>query len=270
MQLFVKNKKVESCLSFTLNLQRQRAAGCRIAVSILLLSLLSPLFSYAQKEPEYDEISVSFNVEGIGITEMPAVIRNEVVYLPITDVFDFLKIKNNPSPGFESVSGFFINRQATYLVDRVNHRILYQKKVFTLNLDDLIRTETNLYLKSDYFGEVFGLYCTFNFRSLSVTLKTKFELPAIREMRQEQMRKNISHLKGENKADTVIGRDYPFFRFGMADWSVNTIEQVQGWNDVRLKKRKFSSITTTTNDLLKGNNITSGVLSTTIITPSGK
>ena len=234
MQLFVKNKKVESCLSFTLNLQRQRAAGCRIAVSILLLSLLSPLFSYAQKEPEYDEISVSFNVEGIGITEMPAVIRNEVVYLPITDVFDFLKIKNNPSPGFESVSGFFINRQATYLVDRVNHRILYQKKVFTLNLDDLIRTETNLYLKSDYFGEVFGLYCTFNFRSLSVTLKTKFELPAIREMRQEQMRKNISHLKGENKADTVIGRDYPFFRFGMADWSVNTIEQVQGWNDVRL------------------------------------
>ena len=234
MQHFVKNKKVESCLSFTLNLQRQRVAVCRITVNILLLTLLSPVLSYAQKEPEYDEISVSFNVEGIGITEMPAVIRNESVYLPITDVFDFLKIKNNPSPGFESVSGFFINRQATYLVDRVNQRILYQKKVFTLKPDDLIRTETNLYLKSDYFGEVFGLYCTFNFRSLSVTLNTKFELPAIREMRQEQMRKNISHLKGEIKADTVIGRNYPFFRFGMADWSVNSTERVQGPNDVRL------------------------------------
>jgi len=234
MQHFVKNKKVETRLSFTLNLQRQRVAVCRIAVGILLLTLLSSVISYAQKEPEYDEISVSFNVQGIGITEIPAVIRNEVVYLPITDVFDFLKVKNNPSPGFESVSGFFINRQVTYLVDRVNQRILYQKKVFLLKPDDLIRTETNLYLKSDYFGEVFGLYCTFNFRSLSVALNTKFELPAIREMRQELMRKNVSHIKGEIKADTIIGRNYPFFRFGMADWSVNTIEQLQGWNDVRL------------------------------------
>ena len=48
------------------------------------------------------------------------------------------------------------------------------------------------------------------------------------------MRKNISRLKGEIKADTIIGRDYPFFHFGMADWSINTIEQSQGWNDVRL------------------------------------
>jgi hypothetical protein len=227
------NKKVETCLSFRLNLQSQKVTFCRIAVSFLLLILLSPMLSYAQKEPEYDEISVSFEVQGIGITEMPAVIRDEVVYLSITNVFDFLKIKNNPSPGFESVSGFFIDRQATYLVDRVNRRILYQNRVFNLKLNDLIRTETNLYLKSDYFGEVFGLYCTFNFRGLSVILNTKIELPAIREMRQEQMRKNISRLKGEIKADTIVGRDYPFFRFGMADWSVNT-EQSQGWNDVRL------------------------------------
>jgi len=220
-------------MSFTINLQRQRVAIHRIAISILLFTLLSPVLSYAQKEPEYDEISVSFNVQGIGITEMPAVIRNEVVYLSITDVFNFLKIKNNPSQGFESVSGFFIDREATYLVDRVNNCILYQKKVFTLKLNDLVRTGTNLYLKSDYFGEVFGLYCTFNFRSLSVTLNTKFELPAIREMRQEMMRKNINRLKGEIKTDTIIGRDYPFFRVGMADWSVNT-GQSPGWNDVRL------------------------------------
>ena len=164
---------------------------------------------------------------------MPAAIRGEVLYLPITDVFDFLKIKNNPSPGFDSVSGFFIDPKATYLVDRIHQCIRYQKKVFILNPDDLIRTGTDLYLKSHYFGEIFGLTCTFNFRSLSVTLNTKLELPAIREMRQEMMRKNIGKLKNEVKADTIIGRSYPFFHFGMADWSINTIE-LQGWNDVRL------------------------------------
>ena len=84
-------------MSFTINLQRQRVAVRRIAISILLFTILSPVLSYSQKEPEYDEISVSFNVQGIGITEMPAVIRNEVVYLSITDVFNFLNFKNNPS-----------------------------------------------------------------------------------------------------------------------------------------------------------------------------
>jgi hypothetical protein len=217
-----------------LNLQRQRVAISRITVGILFFTLLPPVLVHAQIEPEFYETSVSFNAQEIGITEIPAVIRGEDVYLPITDIFDFLKIRNNPSPGFDSVSGFFINRQAMYLVDRVHQCIRYKNKVFNLRPDDLVRTGTDLYLKSDYFGEVFGLFCSFNFRSLSVTMSTKIELPAIREIRQDLMRKNISRLKGEVKADTTIGRNYPFFRLGSADWMVNTIEQAQSPSDVRL------------------------------------
>ena len=71
---------------------------------------------------------------------MPVAIRGEVLYLPITDVFDFLKIKNVPSAGFDSVSGFLIDPQATFLVDRIHQYIRYQEKVFNLKPDDLIRT----------------------------------------------------------------------------------------------------------------------------------
>ncbi|MCX6270608.1 MAG: hypothetical protein NTU44_05200, partial [Bacteroidetes bacterium] len=46
------------------------------------------------------------------------------------------------------------------------------------------------------------------------------ELPLIHELKLEQLRKNISRLKGEYKADTIIARNYPFFHLGMADWSV--------------------------------------------------
>ena len=56
----------------------------------------------------------------------------------------------------------------------------------------------------------------------------------IREMRQEEMRKNLTRLKGEVKADTAIGRTYPMFKFGMADWSVNATEEINGKSDVRL------------------------------------
>ena len=131
---------MEISLLFAIYLRRQKIAVCRIALTILLFTLLLPKLSYAQKEPEYYEISVSLNVQGIGITEMPVAIRGEVLYLPITDVFDFLKIKNVPSAGFDSISGFLIDPQATYLVDRIHQYIRYQEKVFNLKPDDLIRT----------------------------------------------------------------------------------------------------------------------------------
>ena len=98
----------------------------------------------------------------------------------------------------------------------------------------MIRTESNLYLKSSYFGKVFGLECIFNFRSLSVIVNSKLELPLIREMRQEEMRKNLTRLKGEVKADTTIGRSYPLFKFGMADWSAIATEELNGKSETRL------------------------------------
>jgi hypothetical protein len=202
----------------------------RIAAFILFLIIIFPYTCLPQNDSEYEEISITLYVQGIGTSEIPALIRDQEIYLPINNVFDFLKIKNTVSPGMDSVTGYFLNPQASFLVDRVAKRILYENKIFNLKPDDLVRTETNLYLKSTYFGDVFGLTCNFNFRSLSVNLNTKIELPAIREMRLEQMRKNIRHLTGETKADTIIGRSYPLFYFGMADWSISNIKELQAEN----------------------------------------
>ena len=107
---------------------------------------------------------------------------------------------------------------------------------------DLIRTETNLYLLSKYFGEIFGLDCKFNFRALSVSLTTKLELPVMREIRLEMMRQNISRLKGETKADIVIQRSRPAFHFGMADWSVVSTQELGLKTDTRFNLALGSNI----------------------------
>jgi hypothetical protein len=206
----------------------------RIAVFILLGLVLFPFYSYSQSDIDYDEIPVFLNVQRLGGTELTAVIKDETVYLPVTDLFNFIKIKNTISRDLDSISGFFLNQEALYLIDKVHHQIIFQGKAYSLKKEDIIGTETNLYLKSKFFGEIFGLDCAFSFRSLSVTLTTKLELPIIREMRQEQMRANINRLKGEVKADTIIGRNYPFFSMGMADWSVIASQQVKGKSDARL------------------------------------
>lgn len=189
---------------------------------------LIPSRSSAQEIPEYDEISIFVNFPMIGGTDMPAVIKGQELYLPVTDLFDFLKIKNTPTPGLTSVSGFFISPDAKYTISRTDNRITYQGKTYDLKPGDLIRTESNLYLKTSYYGKIFGLDCIFNFRSLSATVKSKLELPLLREMRLEEMRKNLTRLKGEVKADTTIGRTYPLFKFGMADWSAISTQEING------------------------------------------
>lgn len=198
----------------------------------LLVCIL--LLTAATKEDEYEEISVYLSVQDIGGIEMPAVIYQETLYLPIADLFDFLRIRNTLSTGLDSVSGTFIQAQSDYLVDYPQHRILYQGKVFPLQQHDIIRTRVNLYLKLDYFDKVFGLTGKFNFRSLSATMASRTELPAIRERKLEDMRRNVSRLKGEAKADTSFGSKRPFFNFGMADWSVIATQRLKQTSDTRV------------------------------------
>ncbi|SFD78647.1 hypothetical protein SAMN05518672_103213 [Chitinophaga sp. CF118] len=190
--------------------------------------------AYAREDPEYDEIPVQLIVQNIGGIEIPALIREDSIYLPVADIFDFLKIRNTLSAGLDSLSGFFISQQAVFLIDKTNNKIQYQGKSFVLPLNTLIHTPGGLFLKSDYFQKVFGLLCVFSFRNLSVTLSTNIELPAIREMRQKMMRLNISRLKGETKADTAIGRNYPLFHIGMADWSIIATQRISGTSDTRI------------------------------------
>jgi len=206
----------------------------RYAWCLSLFIFLTPQTIVAQTEPEYEEISVFLMVQRVGGIEVPAMYMKEQVYLPVQEIFNFLKIKNVASPTCDSIGGFYINPDTPYVVDQFHNRIRFGKRVIQTKPDDMIRTETCLYLRSFFFGEVFGLDCTFNFRSLSVILNTKIELPVIRDMRLEFMRTNIIKMKGEVKADTMIPRSNHLFRFGAADWSLTANQEIGGEIQSRL------------------------------------
>src|ERR1700730_6877376 len=199
-----------------------------------MLLLVWPGVCKAQQDDQFDEISIDMNLQGIGGFEIPAVLHRQSLFLAVSSLFDFLKIKNTASPLMDSVSGFLIFPQATYLIDKPNHRIIYQGKIFNLKPEDLILTESNLYLQASYFGPVFGLECRFSFRNLTVALIPKIEVPLIREMRQQQMRDNLNRLKGDIRADSSIGRNYSLLNFGMMDWSVISTQKSNLAGETRL------------------------------------
>ena len=62
----------------------------RVAICILLAG--SSLVAYCQADDTYEDISITFNVQRIGSCEIPAIINGESVYLPIKEVFDFLRL----------------------------------------------------------------------------------------------------------------------------------------------------------------------------------
>lgn len=198
------------------------------------MQLFFSLRSMAQSQADFEEVSVYLNVQRIGTIEVSSLIHDQTAYLPVSDIFDFLKIVNSPSATRDSISGFFINQPDTYLIDKTHNLIRYKDKIYNLKPEDLIKTPTSLYLNSEYLGKIFGLYCTFSFRNLSVLLNTSLELPIMREMRQAEMRNNLSHLKGEVKVDSTIRRTYPAFHLGMADWSVVNTQDKQLGSDTRV------------------------------------
>jgi hypothetical protein len=185
---------------------------------------------------EYEEIFVTVRVQGVGATELTPlyVFDSGQLLLPVIDIFQFLQLKVEPSANLDTVSGFIVDEKKRYLIDNRNKQIFVDNETWSLEITDQIKTETELYLDHKLFGPLFGLYCTFSFRSLSVAIKPDFEVPAIREIRLRQFRKNVDQLKGEVEVDTTLEREYHLFRFGVADWAVHSTQSKKQSNDTRI------------------------------------
>jgi len=189
---------------------------------LAVLSIIIHTMGYAQikgnKEAAYDEVSVSLNLPYAGNEEFLVIIKNRDLYLPVADLFDLIKIKNNVSEGLDSVSGFFIVAKDTYLFDITHHRVLFRGEEFKTGPDDMIKTANGIFIKSGYLSKIFGLNFSFSFREITAKLTTSIELPFIMEKKQELMRNNIQSIKKMRKADSTISKKFTMLGLGAADW----------------------------------------------------
>jgi hypothetical protein len=204
------------------------------ALLCLFIMLLANVHSANAQEEDCDEVLVTLQVKYMGSTELPSIICGNEVYLSVPNVFDFLKIKNTTNVNYSSIEGFFILQNNTFKIDENANQITYRDQIIPLKPGDLIRTNTNLFLKASYFNSAFELDNNFTFSSLSVAMSSKLELPAIKEARIAELRGNINKLKNEFIADTTIVKDKPLFHFGTANWTVNANQQTNGARSERL------------------------------------
>lgn len=196
----------------------------------LLLSNESVL---GQEYPEYDELIVELYAARIGTIEIPIAIKGEQAYISFKDLFDHFKLKNEIKTETGTISGYILNSNSAYKIDLKNSVLRYKDESFGLTEQDYIKTPTTFYLRSELFGEIFGLNTNFNFRELAVKFDTEIDLPIFKELRREKARSNLYKIKGIIEPDTLIERKYPFFKGGILDWGVTTTQQTNGPEDNR-------------------------------------
>lgn len=163
--------------------------------------------------------------------ELFSLLCGEKVFVSIPDLFDFLRIKNLPKTNYSSVEGYILNQNDTFLIDAVDQQVTYKGKTYKLQQEDIRTSATNLYLKSEYFRDIFGLLISSSIRTMSIDVAPNFELPSLRAARREKLRENLQRLKsGTIAADSSITREKPLFRMGVADLNLYSSQSTQGDN----------------------------------------
>jgi hypothetical protein len=182
----------------------------------------------------YEGVPVLVMVEGYESFYVDALYANtDMLYINIQDLFQTLGISNSIEQQGDIISGFIENEKHTYSVDFLKNQINVGNKVISPK-HGLIKESGAVYLEASLFAEIFGITLTFNYRALTIILKSNFELPFIKQQQIERLRNNVLKLKGEEVVDTIVKRNYHVFKFGNIDWAFASYQNWNGSIDNRL------------------------------------
>lgn len=190
--------------------------------SLLMFLTFIPTGAYAQTgSDEAEEISVGFAVPEVGTVLLPAFITaDERLYLPVAEIFSFLRVRIDSLADPGVLSGYIFDEKRTFRIDAAAGRIEAAGTERDVKDGEMIVAAGRAYLRSDLFGTLFGLRCTFDFGDLEVRLFTDYELPAVREARRESARRTMRGLYEAESFEREAREGGALIRPGVADWTV--------------------------------------------------
>ncbi|MFO7940373.1 MAG: hypothetical protein R6U66_11565, partial [Bacteroidales bacterium] len=158
--------------------------------------------------------------------------NNDILYINIEDLFQTLGISCAIEQNGNVLNGFIENEEQTYSIDFTENQIEVGNKVFSPH-QSLIKEGGAFYLEASLFPEIFGITLTFNYRALTIILKSDFELPVVKQRQINELRSNILKLKGQEVVDTIVERNYHLFKIGNIDWALASYQKWNGFTDNR-------------------------------------
>ncbi|MTI89172.1 MAG: hypothetical protein FH748_14545 [Balneolaceae bacterium] len=201
---------------------------------LVLLFLLLPLHLTGAASPFFPnnspsteepyEVFLSFNYKNLFNNVVIAYYDEGDYYLPVSQIFSLLKIKHAVSSSPPAVSGSFLDANNTFYLDFETLTIsLKEKGEFSIEQVDLILGETDYYLESSIFNEVFGLNFTVDFNNLVLHLESENELPVYSQyLRKERRQKTNRYSITREYYDLKFYRERKIVAGGFLDYSLTT------------------------------------------------
>jgi hypothetical protein len=166
-------------------------------------------------------IPVILNVRGVGRTEIDIIYRDGKAYLPVVQMFSFLKIKAEFVPEQSIVKGFFLHPDSEFVIDGTKGTVKLGKHYTSFGASDYFITDKDIFLLSTLFQPIFGLNFVYNPRKVSVSLSTTIRLPVLTIRERERRRTRLALTKiptpslRQDQQRLIIGA-------GRLDWRLNS------------------------------------------------
>lgn len=200
----------------------------RLVTYFLLIITIAKLQSqsHVNESQNLESFGLTIAFDRIGQKSFIALYDEQTqgVFLPVYDIFDFLKIFTQSQQEGKLLTGFINNEKSPFTIDAQSNQIKFQSKTTQTTGKELIYDMGVLYVSSKKLEEAFGFQIGFDFRSLSATMKADFEFPLVRHQKLENARANLKRWNGEIHYNDSLERKYHLFRFGMVDWSITAMQ----------------------------------------------
>ncbi len=200
----------------------------RLIILYILAFFISRTHVYAQNTDQYDQISVFLNVKTLPSVEIPSLIKDDSVFLSISDVFEFLKFQYTILPSNQIIKGTLFSINDNFQINKLSNEIDYKNQKTILEEESLVFVDDKLFLKSEYFGKIFKFFCDFNIRELNVWMHSELQFPAVRERLLELKRNEFLRYTTSFLADSVIGKEFKLFSIGTIDWNIDMRQEAKG------------------------------------------
>jgi len=193
----------------------------------LLIVLLAAFAAGARAQPGTSSDSTLFIPVGVVLkgglsTDMQILVRGERAYLPLRELFDFLKIPIVYDAAARKAEGAFLRNDNRYVIDAVNFTASVGSRSVPLGVDDVLFARDGLYLSQEAFGALFDMEVLYKPRRLEVSIKTKDRLPVFQARDRELARRRRRSLGQLPQPDLTIDRRFTPLGFGRIGYSFSS------------------------------------------------
>lgn len=207
-------------------------------LAILVVADRQAIAQTPSTDAQADEeiVPIEFELKRAGRIEVVAVKRRGRIYLPMQEVFNFLKVRNEYNAAQGTLTGFFVSPDTPYTIDSRAGTARVGKRTMQLAHDDVIIREGGPYMPVEVFDRVFGLPIEFRERQLRASLSTDVPLAIFLDRRLQRLERQLALRTELTDPEVTIDRSFTFLDGVRLDYSLR-----QSLSPNRTPFRTFSS-----------------------------